>query len=358
MLSLVGLILTFGGVPGQPFIGGKYWSNPGPLNNGFLGFSSVLIFSAFSLSGLEIVGLAASEMINYAGEFPSSVRRAFWLLIPLSIVTTTVIGFLVPYTDIRLLGSGSSFGVEGSPFIIAITDAALPSLRNLFNATIVIATLSTAMSSMYITSRITVGLARQHQAPLIFAYIDRKGRPIVALLCSFGIGLFALLGSANQLEIVLAGVISFSGMSSIFVWASICLAHIRFRRGWSKQGHSSTELVFRSPLSTLGSWYGFCFAVAVLVSQLWTCIGPNAYIDSAAVELIGSFAMAYVYGLLLFILYAGYKLWYRTSLVRSNAMVFYSADGTSLDGRMGTEMNRLPDQHDQVNPIDRFSERE
>lgn len=314
-------------------MGGKYWSNPGPLNNGFLGFSSVLIFSAFSLSGFEIIGLAASETINSATVFPSSVRLTFWILVPLSITSTIIIGFLVPYSDIRLIGGPTSFNVEGSPFMIAINDAA-PSLRNLFHTIIVIATLSTAMSSMFATSRITVGLARQHQAPRIFTYIDEKGRPIVALLCSFGIGLFAFLGSANQLETILAGVMSVSGMSSIFVWASICLAHIRFRNGWAKQGHSLAELVFRSPLGTVGSWYGLCFTVAVLISQLWTCIGPNVYIESAAVEMVGSFAVAYAYVPLVLILYFGYKLWYRTTFVRTNAMEFHSVNANER----GTEM--------------------
>jgi amino acid transporter len=195
----------------------------------------------------------------------------------------------------------------------------------------VIATFSTAMSAMYITSRVIGELARQRQAPLIFTYIDRNGRPIIALLCSFGIGLFAFLGSINQSTIVFTGVISFSGMSSIFIWASICLAHIRFRRGWTKQGHSPTELVFRSPLGTSGSWCGLCVTGAVLLSQLWTCIGPNAYIDSAAVELVGSFTIAYVYWPLLFILYTGYKLWHRTSLVRSNVMVFRFVDDSFLE---------------------------
>jgi yeast amino acid transporter len=299
----------------------------------------VLIFSVFSLSGLEILSLAAVETINPVKAFPSSVRTTFWVTLPLSITSIIAVGFLVPFTDIRLLRVPAHYDVNASPFVIAFNDAGVTGLGNLLNVVVLVTTFSTAMSSIYVSSRNFVALAKQNHAPRIFAYIDQKGRPTIGLLLSLCTGLFAFTGSARGADIAFAWLISVSGISSIFVWGSICLSHIRFRRGWEKQGHALTELPYRSPFGKLGSWYGLSFNVAVLLSQLWTCTGPNTYTDSASIELIGSFLAAYIYAPIILVLYTGYKIWHRTSLVRSNSMFFRSSINGSADGtQAGTVM--------------------
>ena len=293
---------------------------PGPFNNGFLGFSSVLVYTVFPLSGLEILGLAASETINPAKEFPISVRITFWILLPLYITTILTIGFLVPFTDIRLIDNPTNYGVGASPFIIAINDAAIIGFKTLFNLIIMITTFSTGISSIYGSSRMLVALAKQHHAPNILTYVDQKGRPIVALAVGLSTGLLAFIGTSPQADMVFSWILSFSGISSVFVWASICLAHIRFRQGWENQGYQVTQLPFRSPLGKAGSWYGLLFNLAVLLSQMWACAGPNDYTDSASIQLVGSFLAAYVYALVILFFYAGYKLWSRSSFVRRSSM--------------------------------------
>ena len=69
--------------------------------------------------------------------------------------------------------------------------------------------------------------------PKIFAYIDKKGRPltVVGLQLLFGCLAFINLdttGGGNIFNWLLA----LSGLSSFFIFGSIAVAHIRFRSAW------------------------------------------------------------------------------------------------------------------------------
>lgn len=137
--------------------------------------------------------------------------------------------------------------------MIAIQDAGLNGLDSVMNAIILIATLSVANSSYYASSRTLQALAEQRQAPQILAYIDQKGRPIVAIGVSATFALLSYLGSSELGAEVLTWLIAVSGLSSIFTWATICYVHIRFRRAWILQGRSWDELGYMSPVGTWGS---------------------------------------------------------------------------------------------------------
>lgn len=64
-------------------------------------------------------------------------------------------------------------------------------------------------------------------------------------------------------------LIALSGLSTIFTWMSINVAHLRFRRAWKVQGHSVDELPFRSLGGIWGSWLSFIILSLVLVAQFY-----------------------------------------------------------------------------------------
>lgn len=69
--------------------------------------------------------------------------------------------------------------------------------------------------------------------PKLFAYVDRKGRPLVVtgLQLLFGCLAFVNLdkkGGSN----IFTWLLSLSGLSSFFIFGSIAVAHIRFRTAW------------------------------------------------------------------------------------------------------------------------------
>ena len=213
---------------------------------------------------------------------------------------------------------------KASPFVIAIENAGISGLDSVMNVVIMIAVLSVGNSAVYGSSRTLAALAEQGQAPAILAYIDRQGRPLVAIGVASIMGFLAYLAASNVEEQAFLWMQALSGLSSIFTWGSICLAHIRFRRAWRMQGHTVSELAFASQAGVIGSWVGFIFNCLVLIAQFWTGVSPVPQSDgtviTGAAALTKNFFSDYLAAPVVLIFYISYKLMYRTQFVRCKDM--------------------------------------
>lgn len=316
---ILGIILNCGGGPKGGYIGGKYWSHPGAFNHGFKGLCSVFVNAAFAFAGTELVGLAAAETANPRKSLPTAVKQVFWRIALFYIVSLTLVGLLVPYDDKRLIGS-SSADAKASPFVIAIKNAGISGLDSVMNVVIMIAVLSVGNSSVYGSSRTLAALAEQGQAPRFLAYIDRKGRPIFSILVASTLGLLCFLAASDKQKDAFMWMMAISGLSSIFTWGSICLAHIRFRRGWKVQGHSLDELPYRSQAGVVGSWIGFIFNCLVLVAQFWVGFAPIDYGTMSARAKVENFFSLYLAAPVVILFYLCYKIWFRTPFIRAKDM--------------------------------------
>lgn len=312
---ILGIILNVGGGPEGGYIGGRYWNDPGAFHNGFKGLCSVFVTAAFAFGGTELVGLAAAETANPRKSLPTAIKQVFWRITLFYIVSLTLVGLLVPYTEARLLQEGAS-NAAASPFVIAIQNAGIDVLPSIMNGVIMIAVLSVGNSSIYGSSRTLAALAEQGQAPRIFAYIDRRGRPMAGITLASALGLLGYFSVDSTVEgPAFSWMLALSGLSSIFTWGSICFAHVRFRRGWAVQGHSLDELAFCSQPGVIGSWIGFIFNALVLIAQFWIAMWPIGGKPNAE-----AFFQAYLAVPVVICFYTTYKIYYKTQIVRSKDM--------------------------------------
>ncbi|KAL8740622.1 MAG: hypothetical protein Q9190_006697 [Brigantiaea leucoxantha] len=320
---ILGIILDVGGGKDGEYIGGKHWRDPGAFNNGFKGLCSVLVTAAFAFAGTELVGLAAAETANPRKSLPTAVKQVFWRICLFYIVSLTLVGLLVPYTDRRLIGQSDS-DAKASPFVIAIKSASIAGLDSIMNVVIMISVLSVGNSAVYGSSRTLAALAEQGQAPRFLAYIDRQGRPLISIGIASTLGLLAFLAASSKEEEVFLWMQALSGLSSIFTWGSICLAHIRFRRAWKLQGYTLNQLAFRSQAGVIGSWLGFLFNCLVLVAQFWTGFAPVQPRDGPRIEgasaLTKNFFQGYLAVPMVLAFYIPYKIYYRTPFMRCRDM--------------------------------------
>lgn len=275
----------------------------------------MFVTAAFAFAGTELVGLAAAETANPRKSLPSAVKQVFWRITLFYIVSLTIIGLLVKHTDDRLLNGSSGVDAKASPFVIAINDAGIKVLPSIMNAVIMIAVLSVGNSSVYGSSRTLAALAEQGQAPRIFAYIDRGGRPMAGIALSAVLGLLAYLAASDKQGEAFTWMLAISGLSSIFTWGSICLAHIRFRRGWKKQGHTLDELAYTSLPGVYGSALGFALNCLVLIAQFWVAVWPVGGKPSAR-----GFFSVYLAAPIVLACYIPYKIYYKTPFIRSMDM--------------------------------------
>jgi amino acid transporter len=313
--SILAVTMNIAGGPNGSYIGGKYWRDPGAINNGFKGVCSTFVTAAFAFAGTELVGLAAAETANPRKSLPTAVKQVFWRITLFYIVSLTLVGLLVPYTTPNLLNGKTSVDAKASPFVIAIENAGIEILPSVMNCVIMVAVLSVGNSSIYGSSRTLAALAEQGQAPRFFAYIDRQGRPLFAVIFASCMGLLAFLAASDKQQDAFNWMLALSGLSSIFTWGSICLSHIRFRLAWEQQGHSLDELAFTSQAGVLGSWIGFIINCLVLVSQFWTGFAPVGYASDSTSTLVINFFQAYLAAPIVVIFYLFYKIRWRTKIV-------------------------------------------
>ncbi|RLV91733.1 General amino-acid permease GAP1 [Spathaspora sp. JA1] len=302
---ILSVVLICGGGPSHDFIGGSNWRQPGPFANGFKGVCSVLVTAAFSYGGTEMVGLTAAETPNPRKSLPTAIKQVFWRIFLFYILSIVMIGTLVPYNDPRLMGQ-SNVDATASPFVIAIVNGGIKGLPSVINAVILLAVLSVGNSSVYATSRSLNSLAEQGMAPRWAGYVDRKGRPLVAILITNAFGLFALIAASDKQEEVFNWLLALSGLSSIFTWLSINISHIRFRAAMNTQNRSVSELPYVSQCGVWGSYYGAILNVLVLIAQFWIALFPLNGSPNAS-----DFFQSYL-GLPVIILsWIGYKIWKR-----------------------------------------------
>jgi amino acid transporter len=109
-------------------------------------------------------------------------------------------------------------------------------------------------------------------------------------------------------------MLALSGLSSIFTWGSICLAHIRFRQAWKEQGHSLEELPFKSQSGVIGSWIGFAVNVLILIVQFWTGVWPIGYEELTLAQQVKKFFMSYLGAPIILTFYISFKLFNNTKI--------------------------------------------
>ncbi|KAI6372418.1 hypothetical protein MCOR25_003739 [Pyricularia grisea] len=319
---LLGIVINVGGTTTEGYIGTKYWQNPGAFNNGFKGLCSVFVQAAFAFAGTELVGLAAAETANPRKSLPTAIKQVFWRITLFYIVALTIVGFLVPYDSPRLLARNIA-DAAASPFVIAIESAGIEVLPSVMNSVILIAVLSVGNSAVFGSSRTLAALADQGQAPRVLAYVDRRGRPLVAILLSMSIGLLAFVADSDIQQELLDWLLAISALSSIFTWGSICLSHIRFRRAWAMKGRSLGDLAFRAQPGLTGSWIGFLLNAIFLIAQFWIGGWPlpsTTGEEQTSLFIAGEFFLQCMAIPIVLIMWLGHKLYYRTSFVRAEDM--------------------------------------
>ena len=98
-------------------------------------------------------------------------------------------------------------------------------------------------------------------------------------------GLLGYIGVASNGLDVFNWLLSLSGLSYLFVWGSCCLAHIRFRLAWKKQGRSLSEIPYKPPLGIWGSVIGLILNIICLIATFYNGLyvsKPNSSIPHGA----------------------------------------------------------------------------
>jgi amino acid transporter len=346
-LILLMLIITLGGAPNHDRIGFRYWHNPGPmleyLEPGalgrFLAFFKVFVSATFAYGGSEMVVVAAGETENPRRNIPKAVRRVFWRIAIFYVLSIFLVGMCVSARDSRLLNAinQSAPGVGTSPFVIAMQNGGIKVLPSIINAVVLTSAFSAGNSFFYASTRVLYSTALDGKAPGFLKY-EKFGVPYACVGITTLLSLLVYLNVNSSASDVFFWISNLSSVSTLIVWTSVSITYLRFHKGMKHQGIARSSLPFQAPFQPYLAWFSCLFSATVAFFNGFDCFFPGKF--SAK-----SFVPPYIDIPIFAMLFLGYKIYYRTSLVKLDEMDFFSGK---------EEADRLEDTWEEVIPRNIF----
>ncbi|HJV31240.1 MAG TPA: amino acid permease [Bacillales bacterium] len=222
--------------------------------NGIKGMWAALIFVFFSFGGIEVIGIASSELKN-KNEVPKAGIAMLITLVSVYILSIFFVLFMVSWTNIN---------ASKSPFVTALTSFNIPFIDSIFNIIIISAAFSTMVGALFSVTNILISLAEDRDAPKLFAEKNNKGTPIKALfLTGTALGLFLVF------SFILPGTIyeyitTAAGVMLILNWCIILLAQIKLHPQYHLEGE-----MFKMAGYPVTSYLGIFLIFLAVSGALW-----------------------------------------------------------------------------------------
>ncbi|KNG46596.1 amino-acid permease inda1 [Stemphylium lycopersici] len=332
-LIILGFVIMLGGSPNdQGRLGFRYWNNPGAFKpyivdgdaGKFLAYWTAFVRAGFAfITSPELIALAAGETIAPRRNIPKAAGRFVYRLAIFYGLGSFIIGVVVPSDDDRLL-SGSS-NASASPFVIGIQRAGIEGLNHVVNAAVLTSAWSAGNAFLFSGSRVLYGMALNGEAPKFFGKTSKKGVPYMAVITTWAIGLLAYLNVSNTGAQVFLWFSNISTISGFIAWIVVMITYIRFRKAMAFNNLLET-LPYCTPLQPYLTYF-----ILVVVSLLTITNGFQVFVP--ANWSVSDFLAAYITIPIFLVLYAGHKIYTRTS---------FAIPVESIDVTTGVrEMNEL-----------------
>ncbi|MGG1482184.1 amino acid permease [Bacillus smithii] len=185
--------------------------------NGVKGLWSAMIFIFFSFGGIEVVGVASSELDN-----KKDITKA-----GTGLIITLVSIYILSLFFVLNMVNWTKIDESESPFVTALSAFQIPYLDSLFNLIIISAAFSTMVGALFSISRVMVSLAEDGDAPKILKEKNSRGVAQKALLIT-AVGLsISILFSYLLPNTMYEYVTTSAGVIMILNWVLILASHIK-----------------------------------------------------------------------------------------------------------------------------------
>ncbi|GJN80026.1 hypothetical protein PLIIFM63780_003550 [Purpureocillium lilacinum] len=330
-LILLTLVTMCGGNPRHDAYGFRHWTgglamqpyrveHPVALGR-FLGWWKATIYAGFTISGPDMMALAAGEIQNPRRTIPRMARLIFYRLVGFYVVGVLAVGVICSSRDERLMGAveggSDSVGAAASPWVIGIQNLGIGGLPDMINAFILLSGWSCGNAYLYASSRTLYGLARDGQAPRIFLRCTASGVPVYCVLAVSLVTCITFLVSSTSAVSVFYWFVDLTTTGLIATYTAMLVVYLGWYRARRAQAGDSSPGGSAHPahpsrlpyVAPFGPWPA-CGALALGCTAL-LFIGFDAFGPFSAQAFVTSyFCLPYSAGLFIF-----WKVWRRTRLV-------------------------------------------
>ncbi|GJJ78385.1 hypothetical protein EMPS_10744 [Entomortierella parvispora] len=288
---ICGILVDAGAVGGHTY-GIENWQIPGaPFKGGFRSFLSVLVSVGFAYGGTELSGVTAAESRNPHKHVPKAVNTVLVRIAVFYILSIFFLASIVPNNDPRLLNADGT--VLNAPFTIVFLQAGMKGGASYMNAVIFTSVVSAANSDFYVATRMLMSLSRNGWAPKMIGRTNKRGVPVVAVMITTAFSCIALVMIYAGASTVFNWLVSLIGSIIFLTWCGILFLHFRFRACWKAQGHSPTELPYRSWGYPYGHYLASFIAACCVIASFYLSIYDKPDVSDTTLFPLGSKDPAY-----------------------------------------------------------------
>jgi AAT family amino acid transporter len=245
------------------------WVNGGFFPHGMKGMLAALCVVAAAFQGVELVGITAGEAQNPKHTLVRAVKNIVWRILIFYIGAILVIISIYPWNQL---------GTMGSPFVTTFSRVGITAAAGIINFVILTAALSGCNSGIYSCGRMLYTLAKNGQAPSVFARLSASGVPRNGIYFTIGclvIGIILnYLIPDSKLFLYIYSASVFPGMVAWFVLAA---SQKKFREKWGEKVMAAHP--FKSPLYPYANYFCIVFLVLVTIG-MW--VNPDTKMSLVA----------------------------------------------------------------------------
>ncbi|KAI8652733.1 AA-permease domain-containing protein [Fusarium keratoplasticum] len=296
-LILSTLVVALGGGPNHDRSGFRYWQEPGAFaeylaegaKGRFLGWWACMVQACFAYTGTEVVGMTFGETPNPRKNVPRAVKQTFWRIAVFYILGILVLGMAVPYNSEKLIGATKqATSGAASPFVVSVSMAGVGVFPDFINACLLVFTLSAASSDIYCSSRSLYGLAKDGQAPRLFAKARENGNPIYAVAAASACIALGYMNASKSSSTVFGYFVSLVTVFAVLNWVAILITHIRFRQALKAQGIATSDLPYEGFMQPYGSYFALFISILVIIFNGYDAFIPHFKVDVFILKYIGT----------------------------------------------------------------------
>jgi L-asparagine transporter-like permease len=246
------------------------WNDGGFFPTGLSSALLSLQIVVFAYVGVELVGVTAGE----AQDPKVTLRKAINTL-PFRIGLFYVGALLV----ILSVQGWRNYHAGHSPFVAVFQYLNIPAAAGIVNFILLTAALSSCNSGIYSTGRMVRSLAQRGDAPAGLQALSGRHVPMLAICFSaltMGVGVLVNYVSPDK---AFAYITSVSTIGIIFVWGSILLSHLVYRRRVAAGLLPASE--YRLPGAPFTTFLALGFLALVVVLLFFTEDGRTAILVGA-----------------------------------------------------------------------------
>lgn len=263
-LIIIGVYLIFTKISYQSSTGETIVANfshlydrGGFFAQGFSGFLLSFQMVIFAFAGIELIGLTAGETANPLKSLPKAINSIPFRIFLFYIGSLVVIMSIYPWDVVN---------PEESPFVNVFAAAGITAAATIVNFVVLTSAASACNSAIFSTSRMLYSLAKNDDAPKKFTHLSKHKVPSTALFFSCVlIALTILLNYFIPNAVIVFDIISgVSTVCFIFIWFTILMAHLKYRKIKQEAVQSN---VFKMPFAPYSNYFviGFlAFGIIIL----------------------------------------------------------------------------------------------